>query len=260
MISPGKALVTIPGRIRSSTAIAGEEYTVKNPGSVKSLTFRRSLSLFLVLGLFAALAQYVLFPALMRLGISEENAYNTAHLTVFVGLFVATFLALRAEGTPLAWGALKERLRLRPMDVAAWKWTLPFLGLYLVLGLLFNMLAQFVYEQLGFWPPDADIPLTNVAYLLILLPINVLSEELWWRGYLLPRQELEHRSWAWVVNAVLWSLFHFFKWWAVPFLLLKQWMLPVLVQRTRNTTPAILIHLVSNGIGVLLSILPLLTA
>jgi hypothetical protein len=36
--------------------------------------------------------------------------------------------------------------------------------------------------------------------------------------------------------------------------------IPFVAQRTKNTTPAILIHLISNGIGVLLSVLPLLTA
>jgi membrane protease YdiL (CAAX protease family) len=233
---------------------------MKNQGVIKSLPLPGSLALFLLLGLYAAAAQYLLLPALVRLGISEENAYNTAHLTVFLGLLLATILALRAEGTPLGWASLKERLWLKRMDAAAWRWTLPLLVLYLVLSFLLNMLAGFVYEALGFWPPDADIPLTNIAYLLILLPLNILSEELWWRGCLLPRQELAHGKIAWLVNGVLWSLFHFFKWWAVPFLLLKQWMLPYLVQRTRNTTPAILIHLVSNGIGIFLSILPLLTA
>jgi membrane protease YdiL (CAAX protease family) len=246
--------------MHQSTLLAEEVIEVKHQTEIRPMTWRGSLLFFLVLAAYAALAQYALLPLMVRLGMSEENAYNTAHLTVFLGLFVATVLALRAEGTPLGWGSLKERLRLRGMDAGAWKWTLAFLLLYLILGFLLNTLAQVVYEKLGFWPPDADLPLTNILYLVVLLPINVLSEELWWRGYLLPRQELGHGRSAWLVNGVLWSLFHFFKWWAVPLLLLKQWMLPFLVQRTKNTTPAILIHLVSNGIGIILSLLPLLTS
>jgi membrane protease YdiL (CAAX protease family) len=232
---------------------------MKKQGVVRPMRFWQSLLFFLVPGLYAVFAQYVIFPSLVRLGISEENAYNTAHLTVFIGLFFATFVALRVEGWPLRWASIKERLRLNRMDSTAWKWTLPFLVLYLLLGFLLGILAQFVYEQLGFWPPDADIPLTNIPYLLIILIANVFSEELWWRGYILPRQELEHGKSAWIVNGLLWSLFHIWKWWAVPFLLLKQWMIPFVAQRTKNTTPAILIHLISNGIGVFLSIMPLLT-
>ena len=233
---------------------------MQEKGVIRPMRFRQSLLFFLVPGLYAVFAQYVIFPSLVQLGISEENAYNTAHLSVFIGLFFATILALRVEGWPLRWASIKERLRLKRMDSTAWKWTIPFLVLYLLLGFLLGILAQFVYQQLGFWPPDVDIPLTNIPYLLIILIANVFSEELWWRGYILPRQELEHGKYAWIVNGLIWSLFHLFKWWAVPFMLLKQWMIPFVAQRTKNTTPAILIHFISNGAGVFLSIMPLLNA
>jgi len=233
---------------------------MKTQSIVKPMRFWQSLLFFMIPGLYGLFAQYVLLPSIVRLGISEENAYNAVHLTVFIGLFLATILALRVEGWPLRWTSIKERLRIKRMDSTAWKWTLPFMVLYLVLGFLLNTFAQFVYEQLGFWPPGADIPLTNIPYLLIVFTFNIFSEELWWRGYILPRQELEHGRYAWLVNGVLWSLFHLFKWWAVPFMLLKHWMLPFVVQRTKNTTPSIVIHFVSNGLGILFSILPMLTS
>ena len=228
-------------------------------GVIRPMRFWQSVLFFMIPGLYGAFAYYVIFPFIVRLGISEENAYNTVHLSVFLALIIATFIALRVEGWSLSWATIRDRLRLQRMTSTAWKWTLSFLVLYLLLGLVLNMLAQFVYEQFGFWPPDADIALTNIPYLLIVLVANILSEELWWRGYVLPRQEMEHGKSAWIVNGVLWSFFHIFKWWAVPFMLLKNWMLPFIVQRTKNTTPAVVIHFISNGMGVLLSILPLLT-
>ena len=211
-------------------------------------------------GLYGVIAYYLLFPALTRLGISQENAYNTSHLTVFILLFLLIIIALRVEGWPLNWATLRERLRFKPMDSSAWKWTISFLLLYLVLGLVLSTLAQFMYELLNFWPPDADIPLTNIPFLLVVFIANIFSEELWWRGYILPRQELEHGKFAWIVNGILWSFFHIFKWWAVPFYLVKQWMLPFIAQRTKNTTPPFLIHLVSNGLGIVISIIPLLSS
>jgi membrane protease YdiL (CAAX protease family) len=229
-------------------------------GSVKPLKLWQSILFFLGPALYGVFAYYLLFPSLTQLGVSQENAYNTAHLTVFILLFILTIIALRVEGWPLSRVTLRERLRFKRMDSTAWKWTISFLLLYLVLGLVLNMLAQFVYEIVGFWPPDADIPLTNIPFLLIVFIANILSEELWWRGYILPRQELEHGKFAWIVNGILWSFFHIFKWWAVPFMLLKHWMLPFVVQRTKNTTPPFLIHLTSNGMGILLSIIPLLSS
>ena len=233
---------------------------MSDKGIVRPLKLWQSVLFFLGPGLYGVIAYYLLFPSLIRLGVTRENAYNTAHLTVFILLFILIFIALRVEGWPLSWATLRERLRFKRMDSTAWKWTLSFLVLYLVLGLVLNILAQFVYEILGFWPPDADIPLTNIPFLLIVFIANILSEELWWRGYILPRQEMEHGKFAWIVNGVLWSFFHIFKWWAVPFLLVKQWMLPFVSQRTKNTTPPFLIHLTSNGLGIVLSIIPLLSS
>jgi len=63
-----------------------------------------------------------------------------------------------------------------------------------------------------------------------------------------------------VLGGILGTLFHMWKWWAVPLMLLKEWMIPFVAQRTKSATPALVIHFVSNGVGVLLAILPLLTA
>ena len=229
-------------------------------GIVKPMKLWQSILFFMGPGLYGVIANYVLFPSLTELGISQENAYNTAHLTVFILLFLVTIIPLRVEGWPLSWATLRDRLRFKRMDSTAWKWTISFLLLYLVLGLVLNMLAQLLYEIVDFYPPDADIPLTNIPFLLIVFIANISSEELCWRGYILPRQELEHGKLAWIVNGILWSFFHIFKWWAVPFQLLKHWMLPFITQRTQNTTPAFLIHLVSNGAGIVLSIIPLLSS
>ena len=43
-----------------------------------------------------------------------------------------------------------------------------------------------------------------------LIVLNIGGEELWWRGIILPRQELAFGKWAWLVNGLLWDLFHFF--------------------------------------------------
>jgi len=233
---------------------------MQEQGVVKPMRLWQSLLFFSIPGLYGVFAQYALWPAIARLGLSEENAWYTAHLTIFLGLLAATIVALRVEGWPLRWASIVERLRLKRLDAKAWLWTLGFLVLFLLAGLLLNMAGMFVYERLGFWPPDADLPLTNIPYSVVFLVLNVFIEELWWRGYILPRQERAHTKYAWIVNGVLWPLFHMWKWWAVPLMLLKEWMIPFVAQRTKSTTPALVIHFVSNGASILLSILPLLAS
>jgi membrane protease YdiL (CAAX protease family) len=174
---------------------------------------------------------------------------------VFILLFILTFIALRAEGKPLNLQTLRERLRFRAMDWKTWKWTISFLLLVLLLSLILNILGQFIYEKLNFTPPGVDILLKNIPLYCVVLIANVFSEELWWRGYILPRQELEHGKYAWTVNGVLWAIFHLSKWWAVPFMLLTTWMHPFIAQRTKNNTPAFIIHFITNGLGILLMVI-----
>jgi membrane protease YdiL (CAAX protease family) len=228
-------------------------------GVLKPMKLWQSLLFFLLPGLYGVFAFYVLFPLLVQFGMPEEFAYGTQMLTVFLLLFFASIIGLRRDGWSLSWATVRDRFRIKRMDSTAWKWTLIFSFLNLLLGYLLNLIGLFVFEKLGFWPPDADILLTNIPFNILVLGINILAEELWWRGYILPRQELEHGKFAFLVNGILWSLFHMYKWWAVPMMLLRNWMEPFVVQRTKNTTPAIIMHGISNGISVLVSIIALLS-
>jgi membrane protease YdiL (CAAX protease family) len=47
-------------------------------------------------------------------------------------------------------------------------------------------------------------------YAVVMLVCNIGGEELWWRGYVLPRQELAFCKAAWVVHGIFWSAFHLF--------------------------------------------------
>jgi hypothetical protein len=49
---------------------------------------------------------------------------------------------------------------------------------------------------------------------------NIFGEELWWRGYIQPRQELLTKRYTWLVHGALWSLFHIGIGWSVIFLAL----------------------------------------
>lgn len=223
--------------------------------NIKPIRIWHSLVLFLGPGLYGVFAFYVLFPILVQRGMPEEFAYGTQMLTVFILLLILTGIGLRKEGQPLIWKTCRDRLRLQRMDSRAWKWTLGFTFLWLLAGLLLNILGQYVLDKVGFISPDAHIALTNIPFLVLVLGFNVIAEEVWWRGYILPRQELEHGRYAFLVNGILWSFFHLFKWWAIPLMVLRDWLVPFVVQRTKNTTPGLIMHFISNGISVAFSVI-----
>lgn len=64
-----------------------------------------------------------------------------------------------------------------------------------------------------------------------------------------PRPELAFGKWAWLVNGILWDLFHFFyhsNGTSVVAYLLPTVPLAFAAQRTRSTWPGIIAHIVAN--------------
>jgi membrane protease YdiL (CAAX protease family) len=108
-------------------------------------------------------------------------------------------------------------------------------------------------------PPFMEASSGNLFWIFLgwipLFICNILGEELLWRGYMLPRQELVFGKSAWFVNAILWLLFH----WSinlpamvaiVPTTLIVPW----IVQRRQNTWVGILIHGIFNALGFILTV------
>ena len=87
---------------------------------------------------------------------------------------------------------------------------------------------------------------------LLLLPLffffNYVGEEILWRGYILPRQEVASGKYAWIFNGVLHGVFHLsfgllVNIVALPLLL----MVPLVTYKTRNTSTAIVIHFIMGA-------------
>jgi membrane protease YdiL (CAAX protease family) len=127
---------------------------------------------------------------------------------------------------------------------------------------LFN--AQ-VWPQLPPHPPFITVQALEPAryYLFALwLPffaVNIVGEELWWRGFIQPRQEPVFGANTWVVQGLLHGAFHFSFGLGVMFILWPVlFSIPWAVQRTRNTSVGMLIHAGINGPGFLAVTLGLL--
>ena len=90
-----------------------------------------------------------------------------------------------------------------------------------------------------------------VLFMLVLLFFNILGEEFWWRGLILPRQELTHGKNTWLIHGTLWAFFHIFKYWSVIGLLPVCLALTYVAQRRQNTWPGIITHFIINGLGLI---------
>jgi len=98
-----------------------------------------------------------------------------------------------------------------------------------------------------FAPLDSD----RYWLLLIWLPywiLNIMGEEILWRGVMLPRQEVTFGRHAWLVHGFGWGLFHVAFGWKmmiplIPILFIQSY----IVQKTKNSWTGVVIHAVVNG-------------
>ncbi|MBN1580669.1 MAG: CPBP family intramembrane metalloprotease [Anaerolineae bacterium] len=80
----------------------------------------------------------------------------------------------------------------------------------------------------------------------------ILGEEFWFRGYVLPRQELAQGRYAWLVHGLLWSLHHLWQKWTLPVLLPSAFFWAYVAQRTRSTWFTLVAHGVGNVVPLVL--------
>jgi membrane protease YdiL (CAAX protease family) len=193
-----------------------------------------------------ALWYTVLIYGIGRLFIPAGGAIPTWYFLLVIALgggaeLAAGLLLLRREGCPLTLTGLSERIRLRwPRGWKAWGLA----ALVLLVGMSLSLAAGPLNARLaavpGFvppvWWPPAGNPTVRVSgaadvfpdvhlkgnvlfvllYFVIGLVSNILGEEIYYRGYLLPRMRGVFGRWDWVANGVLFTLKHAYQRWLYP--------------------------------------------
>lgn len=235
-----------------------------------------AILMFAVPSALMTLGLYVVLPMIAaRISYSVFWWFMLVYLAPLALLLPASYIAYRLEGNPPTWQALKERFNLKPLRSRDWAWVL---GLVLF-GLATSMLSFTsrwlaslpFFSPPAFIPPVVDprittlptevmgVPLAGNWLVLgiyaLALVINILGEELYMRGYILPRQILAHGRWAWPIHGLLWTLFHFPQRWTYIQILPIALSLSYVAYRTKNTSIAIAAHYIGNGV---LGMIPIL--
>jgi len=241
----------------SATGIEGREGPELD---VPALGLVGSAALFGTGTLLLILTTQVAVPALVSATGAEPVViwFLAASALLFGPLLLAAALLLyreRRTGRPGSWGA---RLSLHPMTDGDWLWAGGGLAAIGVLtggiGAALRALADgsklhpsfMAFEPLGpgrYWILGAWLPF---------LVLNIVGEEFVWRGVALPRQEAAFGGRAWLVNGLLWLLFHAaFPWQVLVTLAPITLILPYVVQRRRSTWTGVVIHAAFGATGFL---------
>lgn len=154
---------------------------------------------------------------------------------------VVGLLLLRREGYRLTLDSLRDRIRWRwPKGWRAWGIALLVLVVGFGLSQLTGPLSVALAGVPGFvppvWWPAASNPLAEVTgvadvfpdvnlagnfgfiaiYFIIGLVFNIFGEEIYYRGYLMPRMRGVFGRWDWVANGILFTLKHLYQRWLYP--------------------------------------------
>lgn len=241
----------------------------------KPMGIGRSLVYFGIPALVFVMGFWVLMPALIQTGWLPYYAYLASIGLPLILMFAAALFHLTLEDHSISWSNLKSRYRLKPLDRTQWFWIA---GVSLLLGIAGTGLISQVSNTLiknGLIPIPVSLPaflhplqirslqaydaavggITNNWWpflaLFAVLFFNIVGEELWWRGVVLPRQEVAFGRWTWVIHGMMWNIFHVFKWWDLLPLLPITLGLSYTAYRFKNTTPGLVIHYIFNGIALI---------
>lgn len=209
--------------------------------------------IFLVGSLFTFAVVYRGVPALAAIGLEPMVAWMLLAIPcIFAPIIAAGLAVLHSEPRPASW---VTRLRLQRPTGRDLRWgLLALVALVLGSGLMFALCAALGLES---QPPFARglQPLTGdrlwvLGLWAVYWPINILGEELVWRGVLLPRMEARYGARAWQLNALLWGLFHLaFGLGNLLVLIPTLILVPLIAQRRRSTWLAVLLHAGLSGPG-----------
>ena len=224
----------------------------------------RVVALHLVPGALAIALFVAIADPIQRAGFPPVFAFLIAIAAVIVPFELGTiWLAGRRAPQDGGWlGAIRFRT---PRGRRDWLLLFPAVLVASIIGFgLLSLLDQPIKDALFAWLPDWFLTLvdtdaigdysasawvvTMVLYLALNVFIGPVVEELYFRGYLLPRMS-SLGPWAPLVNTVLFSLYHFWTPWA--FLSRIAGVAPFVyaVWRRQNIRLGMAVHVSLNAIG-----------
>ena len=249
--------------------------TQKSNGTIRPMPLVISLLYFGVPALVLIIGFHIVMPALIQGGCTPFNAYFIGLGTPLALMLIASLVAYRHEGNAMKWDVFKNRFRLHPLSLKMWLLTSgTFIAIIIIYGI--SMQLNVLLLNTGIIPMPASLPawldtrngMPSVTAMdqafgglsgnwpallsfFVLLCLNIIGEEFWWRGYILPRQELAFGKWVWIIHGFLWAFFHAFKWWDILAILPLTLILPFLVWKLKNNTIGIVLHFLVNSLGLI---------
>lgn len=229
--------------------------------------------IFGITGFLIYIGVYFIVPKRIENGHSLiKSFFGSLWLPVFLLTPTAMILYVCLEDGILSLESITSRFRLTAITGSDWYWVFGAIILTVVSDQLLAPIGKKLARIKLLSPPnylpgpfnplrEFSIPLKeffgvrlagNWKFLFIFILLHLaamLSEEIMWRGFLLPLQENMFGNFAWVINGLLWAwLVHAILKWHFIGMLPGMLAAPLVAQMTGSTWSAVIAHVIPNSI------------
>ena len=239
--------------------------------TVEQHTLGKSLALHLLPGALTAAAFYLLAPVVMRSGYPAIAAGVIAAAVLVVGgelgwLLREAHRRARSRSVrdvlPFRPGPFTWRKGLLVVALFAWAVAVSLLGIGTSMkDSFFSWMPEWALNPIAPNFADTGSPtagvVTAIGFLLILVILGPLVEELYFRGYLLPRIG-RFGAWAPLINVSLFACYHLWKPWDAINLIFVLAPMVYVVWRLRDIRVGIAVHIALNGMAWATNVAPVL--
>lgn len=239
--------------------------------SIKPISIWKSILIGAIIAGIAMVCFYYLRPFLEKLGLNEYAAYLISLSLGLIVILIWAVLSYLSEENNRTFKDFLIRVRLNRLRPKWFYWALGLAIIMFLSTVIFSpVLSWLISHNIIPLPenvpdyinPTKQLSIAKVKEQLInqgvipLIPfvliINILSEEIFWRGIILPRQELQHGKNAFWIHGIIWAFTHLFQYWLLLPILIGSISLAYVIQRTRCTWISIIAHLLNNGLPFLI--------
>jgi membrane protease YdiL (CAAX protease family) len=225
---------------------------------------------------------HFVLPRLVENGLPVMMAWPSVASVMLLGLVVVAIILLQREANGLGI-SLRERLCWKSLS---WKEWGIYIGIMLlaiaasqgVQGLIPAYMKMFGLSVPTYMPfflnPTITNPMTTDPSVLspglplqgnygllpligITLLLNILSEEFYFRAWMLPKLS-KYGNWGWIMNGALFALYHTFQIWLLPVILVASLCFAYVFYRSKSVLPSLTGHLIANFLLSILGILLLI--
>jgi len=243
--------------------------------NISPIKFSTSLVIFLGAALLFLINERLIIPYLAEIGTSKLVLFLT-YISPFSLFFLVALYGYRSEGRPWKWKSLLSRFNYKRIKGKMWLWTILIVAIDTALYLAVYQFAFPIVKKIhdAFPTPEVVTSFMNngetfagfqvqgnfwlIGLYLLLFFLNVVGEEILWRGYLWPRQELTHGKYTWIVHGLLWTSFHLFAPYNAIMVLPGALFMSYITQKYKNNTLFLISHATLNGIPLVLLILAII--